>query len=77
MRVIGPGDLIPASFGNICINFEQVSITYCYMKEEKEPFFEKQSYFSLQCGLYSVNHLLGARLYSESSMKDICYELSN
>lgn len=45
--------------------------------EKVSVYFEKQSYFSLQCGLHSVNHLLGGNIYSKDIMNNICYQLSN
>ena len=43
----------------------------------REVFFEKQSLFSLQCGLHSVNHLLGGKVYSKADFNNICYSLSD
>lgn len=43
----------------------------------KKVYFEKQSYFSLQCGLFSVNHLLGGKVYSKTDFNNICYSLSD
>lgn len=40
-------------------------------------YFERQRGLSMQCGLFSVNHLLGGRVYSQQAMTQICYSLSD
>jgi hypothetical protein len=46
------------------------------LEEEPSFFFEKQNNFSLQCGVHSLNNLIGYRYFSEKSLNDICFALS-